>query len=128
MRFLPNPYFVEELRAFTGSDPRVAAFVMDRDDSRDFLELILEMCEFLLPRYKREGKSYLTVALGCTGGKHRSVAMAEALNRELADRGAPSRTSGTATASANNPRALTPGPEGRFIRAPHHLPSGVLHG
>jgi UPF0042 nucleotide-binding protein len=87
VRFLPNPYFVEELRAFNGTDPRVAAYVMEREESKDFLKRVLDMCEFLLPRYQREGKSYLTVALGCTGGKHRSVAMAEALTRSLSDKG-----------------------------------------
>jgi UPF0042 nucleotide-binding protein len=83
VRFLPNPYFVEELRAFNGTDPRVSAYVMEREESKEFLARITQLLEFLLPKYKREGKSYLTVALGCTGGKHRSVAMAEALSAEL---------------------------------------------
>jgi UPF0042 nucleotide-binding protein len=79
VRFLPNPFFIEELRPFTGTDPRVARYVLEREESQDFLGRVLGMCEFLLPRYRREGKSYVTVALGCTGGKHRSVAMGEAL-------------------------------------------------
>jgi UPF0042 nucleotide-binding protein len=87
VRFLPNPYFVEELRAFNGTDPKVASYVLDREESQEFLKKMVDLAEFLLPRYKREGKSYLTVALGCTGGKHRSVAIAEALGKELSARG-----------------------------------------
>ena len=83
VRFLPNPFFVPELKAFTGREPNVAAFVLDRPDSAVFLDKTYEMLEFLVPRYQREGKSYLTVAIGCTGGKHRSVAIAHALTQRL---------------------------------------------
>ncbi len=83
VRFLPNPFFVPELKAFTGREPNVAAFVLDRPDSGVFLDKTYEMLEFLVPRYQREGKSYLTVAIGCTGGKHRSVAIAHALTQRL---------------------------------------------
>ena len=83
VRFLPNPFFIEELRPFSGTDPRVASYVLEREESQDFLNRIQSLCEFLLPRYQREGKSYVTVALGCTGGRHRSVAMAEALGKRL---------------------------------------------
>lgn len=83
VRFLPNPYFVPELRAFTGRDLRVSAFVIDRPDAWEFLDHAAEMLAFLLPRYQREGKSYLTVAIGCTGGKHRSVAIAKVLADRL---------------------------------------------
>jgi UPF0042 nucleotide-binding protein len=79
VRFLPNPYFVPELKAFTGKDPRVAAYVIDRPDTWEFLDRVADLLAFLLPRYQREGKSYLTVAIGCTGGKHRSVAIAQVL-------------------------------------------------
>ncbi|MBL8923804.1 MAG: RNase adapter RapZ [Myxococcaceae bacterium] len=79
VRFLPNPYFVPELKAFTGRDARVAAFVIDRPDTWEFLDRVADLLAFLLPRYHREGKSYLTVAIGCTGGKHRSVAIAQVL-------------------------------------------------
>lgn len=79
VRFLPNPYFVPELKAFTGKDPRVAAYVVDRPDTWEFLDHAAGMLAFLLPRYQKEGKSYLTVAIGCTGGKHRSVAIAQVL-------------------------------------------------
>lgn len=87
VRFLPNPFFIEELRPFNGTDPRVASYVLEREESQEFLRRILDMSEFLLPRYQREGKSYVTVALGCTGGKHRSVAMAEALAKRLKEKG-----------------------------------------
>ena len=79
VRFLPNPYFVPELKAFTGKDPRVAAYVVDRPDTWEFLDHAAGLLAFLLPRYQKEGKSYLTVAIGCTGGKHRSVAIAQVL-------------------------------------------------
>lgn len=79
VRFLPNPYFVPELKAFTGKDARVAAYVIDRPDTWEFLDRVADLLAFLLPRYQREGKSYLTVAIGCTGGKHRSVAIAQVL-------------------------------------------------
>ncbi len=82
-RFLPNPYFVPELKGLTGRDPRVAAFVLERPDTQEFLEKTLDLCRFLFPRYQKEGKAYLTVALGCTGGKHRSVALSHELVRRL---------------------------------------------
>ncbi|HEY0881310.1 MAG TPA: RNase adapter RapZ [Archangium sp.] len=83
VRFLPNPFFVPELKAFTGREPAVASFVLDRPDSWVFLDKAYELLEFLVPRYQKEGKSYLTVAIGCTGGKHRSVAIANALVQRL---------------------------------------------
>ena len=83
VRFLPNPFFVPELKAFTGREPAVEAFVLDRPDAWVFLDKTYEFLEFLVPRYQREGKSYLTVAIGCTGGKHRSVAIANALTQRL---------------------------------------------
>ncbi len=82
VRFLPNPYFVPELKGLTGREEKVAKYVLDRPESQVFLEKIVDLCGFLFPRYQKEGKAYLTVALGCTGGKHRSVAIAH----ELADR------------------------------------------
>ena len=83
VRFLPNPYFVPELRPFTGLDPRVAGYVLERDETQLFLKKIVELCELLLPLYQRERKAYLTIAIGCTGGKHRSVAIAHELTRRL---------------------------------------------
>jgi UPF0042 nucleotide-binding protein len=85
VRFLPNPFFVPELKAFTGKDPRVAAFVLDRPDAWEFLDRAHGLLAFLVPRYQREGKTYLTVAIGCTGGKHRSVAIAQAMVEQLKD-------------------------------------------
>lgn len=84
-RFLPNPFFVPELKAFTGLDPKVAAYVLDRPETWEFLDRIVDLLQFLLPRFQREGRSYLTVAVGCTGGKHRSVALAHALEARLKD-------------------------------------------
>lgn len=83
VRFLPNPYFVPELRPRTGRDSEVSSYVLDRRETQDFLAHATQMISFLLPLYRREGKSYLTIAVGCTGGKHRSVAVARALARRL---------------------------------------------
>jgi UPF0042 nucleotide-binding protein len=84
VRFVPNPYFVEDLKPLSGVDRPVADFVLAHEETRTFLDKSVELLEFLTPLYQREGKSYLTVALGCTGGRHRSVAMVEALARRLA--------------------------------------------
>lgn len=83
VRFLKNPHFVPALRPLTGQDPRVARYVMRQAGARKFLRLTTALLRFLLPQYTAEGKSYLTVAIGCTGGQHRSVAIAEALARQL---------------------------------------------
>ena len=83
-RFLPNPFFVEELRPKTGTDPDVAAYVLGRPDAQEFLEHVLALLRFTLPRYQHEGKSYLTIAIGCTGGRHRSVVLVEELRARLA--------------------------------------------
>jgi len=86
VRFLPNPYFVWELRDFSGLDPLVRKYVIDREETRRFLGKFTDMLEFLLPEYRREGKSYLTISTGCTGGKHRSVAVTEELRKFFADK------------------------------------------
>ncbi len=86
VRFLPNPNFEPELRARTGLEPDVAAFVLDSPASREFMVRLCEFIDFLIPRYEEEGKARLTVALGCTGGQHRSVAVACALDRHLQER------------------------------------------
>jgi UPF0042 nucleotide-binding protein len=88
LRFLPNPYFVPELKPLTGEDPRVARYVLERAEAQEFLARIVDLAQFLFPRYQREGKAYLTVALGCTGGKHRSVAVAAELAQRLRGGGA----------------------------------------
>jgi len=87
VRFLPNPHFVPALRPFTGRDARVARYIRSFPQTRRFLEKIEELLGFLLPHYIREGKSYLTIAFGCTGGRHRSVMMSEVLARALQKRG-----------------------------------------
>jgi UPF0042 nucleotide-binding protein len=79
VRFLPNPHFVEGLRALDGRDPAAAKFVLSSDDSRELLARLEDLLRFLLPLYRREGKAYLTLAIGCTGGRHRSVTLVESL-------------------------------------------------
>ncbi len=83
VRFLPNPFFVNELRMKNGLDPEVGEFVLRRDETRAFLDRLYSLLEFTLPLYEREGKSSLTLALGCTGGRHRSVVLVEELQRRL---------------------------------------------
>lgn len=91
VRFLPNPFFLPELKPHPGTDPRVAGFVLGQPDAKAFLDRLADMLGFLLPRYRAEGKSYLTIAIGCTGGKHRSVALAGALAERLEAAGQPVR-------------------------------------
>jgi UPF0042 nucleotide-binding protein len=86
VRFLPNPYFVEALSAATGEEQPVRDFVLDNADAREFLEKTQTLLEFVLPRAEREGKAYLTVAVGCTGGRHRSVAVVQELAKRLPGR------------------------------------------
>jgi len=83
IRFLPNPHFVESLRPFDGRHERVRAFVLDDPESKEMLRRLEDFLKFVLPCYEREGKAYLTVAIGCTGGRHRSVTLAEELGRFL---------------------------------------------
>lgn len=83
VRFLPNPYFVNELREKTGLDAEVRDYVQQNDDTRAFLDRLYALLEFTLPLYEREGKSSLTLALGCTGGRHRSVVLVENLRQRL---------------------------------------------
>jgi UPF0042 nucleotide-binding protein len=82
-RFLPNPYWDESLRSHSGLDPEVRKYVLDRPETDAFLEKLVELLVMLIPSYIREGKSYLTVAMGCTGGRHRSVVLTEELSRRL---------------------------------------------
>jgi len=83
VRFLPNPHWDDALRPLTGHDPVVRDFVLERAPASNFLDRFEELMQSLLPSYEAEGKSYLTVAFGCTGGRHRSVAVAEELARRL---------------------------------------------
>jgi len=79
VRFLPNPYFVDSLKDLHGCDKRVAAYVMQWPETQEFIQRFTDLLSMLIPLYEREGKSYLTIAIGCTGGKHRSVTLAESL-------------------------------------------------
>jgi len=87
VRFLPNPHFVEEFRPLTGKHPKVAAYIRNFPQSKEFLDKTSELLLFLLPHYVHEGKSYLTLAFGCTGGQHRSVMMAEEMTKRLTKAG-----------------------------------------
>ena len=87
VRFLPNPFYVEELRPLSGLDRPVAEFVFSYPQTRQFMEMIAQMLDFLMPHYVEEGKVGLTIAIGCTGGRHRSVAIAAALNDYLVAKG-----------------------------------------
>ncbi len=85
VRFLPNPYYVDELRPLTGMDDGVFNYVMDNQVARDFATRLVDMVEFLIPNYAREGKTSLVIAVGCTGGKHRSVTLARVLYNKLVE-------------------------------------------
>jgi UPF0042 nucleotide-binding protein len=86
-RFLPNPYWVEELRPMTGLDAPVREYVMNQPESQDFLDKVDDLLASILPAFVREGKSYLTIAIGCTGGRHRSVTLAQALSDRMSVHG-----------------------------------------
>jgi UPF0042 nucleotide-binding protein len=92
-RFLPNPHWVEDLRPLSGLDPEIQAYVLDRPVTDAFVTNLAAMLDGLLPAYAAEGKSYLSIAFGCTGGRHRSVAVVERMHRLLTERGWRSRVS-----------------------------------
>ena len=83
VRFLPNPYYIEELKEKTGNDPEVQDYVMENEKAQVFLDKLTDMVDFLIPNYILEGKNQLIIAIGCTGGKHRSVTLANALYQKL---------------------------------------------
>jgi len=87
VRFLPNPHFVDALRPLDGRREEIREFMFRHEESREFLRRLQELLQFLLPCYEREGKAYLTIAVGCTGGRHRSVVLVEELRRYLDERG-----------------------------------------
>jgi UPF0042 nucleotide-binding protein len=83
VRFIPNPYFIDELKRMTGEDLQVAEYVLKWNETQEFLRRFQELVEFLIPLYKKEGKTYLTVAIGCTGGRHRSIVVANTVEAHL---------------------------------------------
>ena len=87
VRFLPNPFYVEELKQHTGNEKEVQDFVMDYQESHEFLDKLTDMLNFLIPNYIREGKYQLVIGIGCTGGKHRSVTLANKLYERMRDKG-----------------------------------------
>jgi UPF0042 nucleotide-binding protein len=86
VRFLKNPYFVTELRPLSGTDPQVSAYVLSQAETHETLTKLVSLFELVLPNSEREGKSYLTIAVGCTGGRHRSVVVADELGRILREK------------------------------------------
>ncbi len=86
VRFLPNPYFIEELRPLSGLEPSIVDYVLGQTETQGFVERLLSLLEFCLPRFEAEGKSYVTIAIGCTGGRHRSVVLSELVAAELRTR------------------------------------------
>jgi UPF0042 nucleotide-binding protein len=87
MRFLPNPYWIPELRGKTGRSPDVSDYVLGQDGAREFVDAYVQLLRGVAQGYLREGKRFMSVAIGCTGGKHRSVAMTEEISRQLRDAG-----------------------------------------
>ena len=83
VRFLPNPFYIQELKEMTGNDEPVSSYVMSFEESRTFLKKLVDMLEFLIPHYIKEGKNSLVISIGCTGGKHRSVTLTNALYNAL---------------------------------------------
>lgn len=87
VRFLPNPFYIEELKYKTGNDREIQEFVMGNEEAESFMEKLTDMIHFLIPNYVKEGKYRLVVAIGCTGGKHRSVTLANELYKRMKDKG-----------------------------------------
>ena len=83
VRFLPNPYFIQELRHFPGTSPKVSKFVLSQKQTTEFLNKLYPLLNYIIPFYKQEGRSYLTIGIGCTGGMHRSPAVAQEIERAL---------------------------------------------
>ena len=87
VRFLPNPFWVEDLRMFSGKDPEIAAYLEDFEETSTFMEKVSDIFDFMIPHYIKEGKSRLSIGIGCTGGRHRSVYIAEMIGKRLQDMG-----------------------------------------
>ena len=87
VRFLPNPFYIDELKQKTGNDREVQDYVMKSEESVEFMHRLIDMIQFLIPNYIKEGKYRLVIAIGCTGGKHRSVTLANELYKRMKDQG-----------------------------------------
>ena len=87
VRFIPNPFYIDELKPLTGNDVAVRDYVMGWEEAKIFREKLTDLCEFLIPNYIKEGKNQLVIAIGCTGGKHRSVTLANELYNNLKNSG-----------------------------------------
>jgi UPF0042 nucleotide-binding protein len=87
VRFLPNPHYVQDLSTYTGNDKRVRDFVLGKPEAQELLEKLKSLLSFLVPRYLAEGKAYLTISVGCTGGRHRSIVVANVLKEFLDELG-----------------------------------------
>lgn len=85
VRFLPNPHYIDHMRPLTGLEEEVSSYVFKWSDTQTFLEKVIDLLEFMLPQYRKEGKSQLVIAIGCTGGQHRSVALSEYLGERFGD-------------------------------------------
>jgi UPF0042 nucleotide-binding protein len=89
VRFMPNPYYIPELRPLTGRDPAVQDYVYETKECQEFIEKYMDLLHFLLPNYIKEGKTHLTVGIGCTGGQHRSIAIGIKIGQMLQAEGYP---------------------------------------
>lgn len=87
VRFIPNPYYIEELRPLSGKDQGVRDYVFDQDETKVFVDKVIDMVKYLIPYYVKEGKTQLIIGIGCTGGRHRSVAITEEIQKRLNDKG-----------------------------------------
>ena len=87
VRFLPNPYYIQELKNYSGLEQPVADYVLKNDITREFIRLYMQLLQYLLPHYQEEGKKHISIAIGCTGGRHRSVALAEQIGKKIRSSG-----------------------------------------
>ena len=129
VRFLPNPFYIDSLCRHSGLDEDVRRFVMEHPTTQEFMRRYTEMLDFLIPHYREEGKRRLVIAIGCTGGAHRSVAIAEALGAWMRDKGLPTEINHRdlllEQARWTTPQKLFRGSQGRAEQAPPW--EGLLH-
>jgi UPF0042 nucleotide-binding protein len=123
VRFLDNPYFVPRLKSLPGTDPAVVQYVLSLPECKTFLAKIIDLLEFVLPRYEREGKSYLTIGVGCTGGRHRSVVIADAIASALSQKALASNRDSITAVHRDVDRSAG-GPEGGRDSAPDLAATG----